>query len=178
MVNVLRDSQISKYNILSYGLLGRYCGSDKEWLRRIEEDYRRITERRRSSSDESTNPILITIDQNYGATTRDQATICVVSIEEMFPPGNILFFEKSAFTAERHLVNVVVKDVSEFSEILVTPSMISDHVPATYLKTLEESMVASRRWWKEVKKNSKVKENVTWIYKFFVCVTQACRSII
>jgi hypothetical protein len=145
MVDVLRDSQISKYNILSYGLLGRYCGSDKEWRRRIEEDYRRITERRRSSSDESTDPILITIDQNYGATSQERATTCVVSTEEMFPPGTILFFEKSTLTDERHLVNVVVKDVSEFSEILVTPSMISDHVPATYLKTLEESLVASGR---------------------------------
>ncbi len=146
MVQVLRDSQISKYNILSYGLLGRYCGSDKEWLKRIEEDFRRITERRRSSSDESSDPILITIDQNYGATTQEQeTTTCVFSTEEMFPPGNILFFEKSKLTSERHLVNVAVKDVSEFSEILVTPSMISDHVPATYLKTLEEALVASGR---------------------------------
>jgi hypothetical protein len=137
MVEVLRDSHISKFNILSQGLLGRCCGgtSERDWIRRIEEDYTRIKDRHRSSTDESTDPILTTADQ-YGATETSPRQYVA-----MYPPGEIIYFEK-AITDDRSLVNVVRKSQSDFSEILVTPSMIADHMPASYLQTLEHSLAS------------------------------------
>jgi hypothetical protein len=63
MVEVLRDTHISKYHILSQGLFSQCSksGSDRAWLRRIEDDLKLTEERRRSSSDESADPILVSI---------------------------------------------------------------------------------------------------------------------
>ena len=137
MVEVLRESHISKFNILSQGLLGRCCGgaSERDWIRRIEEDYTRISDRRRSSTDESTDPILTTAD-HYGSTL-ESPRIYVA----MYPPGQIIYFEKS-ITDDRSLINVVTKTQSDFGEILVSPAMISDHMPASYMLTLEHSLAS------------------------------------
>ena len=142
MVEVLRESNISKYNILSQGLLGRCCGSERDWMRRIEEDFTRITERRRSSSEESTDPILTTSSEGrYGSTDNRFCRIANGFVDcPMFPPGQIVYFEKSFLTEDENPINVVGKSASDFSEILVTPAMISDHMPSTYIQTLEYSL--------------------------------------
>jgi hypothetical protein len=142
MVEVLRDSNISKYNILSQGLLGKCFGSEREWMRRIEEDYVRISERRRSSSDESTDPILTgSSEGHYGSTDngvrRTENGLCEC---QMFPPGQIVYFEKSFLSDDQNPINVLQKSAADFSEILVTPAMISDHMPSSYIQALEYSL--------------------------------------